>query len=514
MDERTGALVVPLSSWTALHPAALAAVPGLARGERPARAPSPRRAALANALAEANRRWGNPVDDQLQEWLAGGEAVVTGQQPGLLGGPLLTLVKACAVAAEVRRRREAGRRAVGFLWLATGDDDLAEMGWGRLALGEDLAEVREAEWRRGGALGGAVALSSACRDFLTGVAEGATSAHARAALELAASCYAPGALLGEATAQFLARLLVGSGVVLVDACEKEVARAAAPVVDTVLERLPQAWEVLAEGAERMTREDWPVALRVTPGQLPLFRVRDGRRRRIASADGACPAAVREDHVSHPEGYLPNVWLRPLVQDTALGSDTVLLGGGELAYHIQAAALWELAGLKRPAWRLRPHVTIVTSAERRLVEQLRVAPEDMLSAGFPGHLRGAGKVRKGLARLRNSLTRPLAELEAAARAELPALQGEVAATRGKLDAAVAWLEGRAQAAAARAGEVESARWRRLRAFLRPHSRPQERHLSVLAPVLRLGLDWPRELAASLDPDDPGMHLLFWEEGGPW
>jgi hypothetical protein len=38
--------------------------------------------------------------------------------------------------------------------------------------------------------------------------------------------------------------------------------------------------------------------------------------------------------------------------------------------------------------------------------------------------------------------------------------------------------------------------------------------VLAPLLRLGLEWPRRLVAALDPGDPGMHLMNWEEGGEW
>jgi hypothetical protein len=38
--------------------------------------------------------------------------------------------------------------------------------------------------------------------------------------------------------------------------------------------------------------------------------------------------------------------------------------------------------------------------------------------------------------------------------------------------------------------------------------------VLAPLLRLGMAWPGQLAASLDPTHAGMQLLYWEEGGPW
>jgi len=172
---------------------------------------------------------------------------VTGQQPGLLGGPLLTLVKAAAVAAEVGRRRASGRDAVGFLWLATADDDLPEMGWGRVAAGEEVAEVREPGWDRGMALGGCQPLGNACAEFLAALRSQLSGENAGQAIDLAARCYAAGTPLGEATATFLAHLLAGTGVVIVDALEPEVARAAAAFTSHVLEELPRCWEALRGG---------------------------------------------------------------------------------------------------------------------------------------------------------------------------------------------------------------------------------------------------------------------------
>jgi len=188
----------------------------VARGEAESAATAgprpPRSRALAAALAAGNRAWGNEVDPELSRWLAGAEVVVTGQQPGLLGGPLLSLVKACAVAAEVRRRRAAGREAVGFFWLATADDDLPEMGWARVAAGEQVLAAREDGWSRGAETAAAARLSGACAGLLAAVRERVPSEHGRAALDHAARCYLPGAALGDATARFLAPLLAGLGI--------------------------------------------------------------------------------------------------------------------------------------------------------------------------------------------------------------------------------------------------------------------------------------------------------------
>jgi uncharacterized protein YllA (UPF0747 family) len=513
-DRVAGSRFAPLESWAAVHPAASAAARGDIDLPPVSAGTGLRSPALAEALGRANRSWGNPVDVELSRWLAGADAVVTGQQPGLLGGPMLTLVKAAAVASEVRKLRSEGRDAVGFLWLATGDDDLPEMGWGRVAAGDDLLEVREPGWERGAHLGGTVPLSGACASFLEQLRPRLSGGHAAAAIDLASSCYTPGVTLGEATAGFLARLLAGTGVILVDALEPEVARAGALVVQRVLSDLPACWEALEAGAATFRSRGWSLPLRISPQKLPAFRRRGDLRESVPSARRACPPTVLEEVAAHPERFLPNAWLRPLVQDAALGPAVAILGAAELAYHVQTVRVRAVAGIGRPYWALRPHVTVVTSAERRLARQLGVRPEQLLRPQPPvGTLPGKA-TRRRLERLRAEIAREIGGLVEAARGELPALGGDVEGTARKLEAALAWLDGRVTAAATRDAEVELSRWRRLRVFLRPDGQPQERHLSVLAPLLRLGPGWFEQLTAGLGPAPPGMQLLFWEEGGLW
>jgi uncharacterized protein YllA (UPF0747 family) len=458
--------------------------------------------------------WGVDADRQLDDWLAGAEAVVTGQQPGLLGGPLLTLVKACAVAAEVARLRQAGRRAVGFLWLATADDDLPEMGWGRLAVGEQVIGCREDGWHRGSSVGGVATVGPACSLLLDSLGDRIAGDPGREAVDLARTCFRSGESLGNGAGRFLGRVLRDTGVVLVDATMGELARAGAAAAEAVLSRLPAAWEALHDGAADMTRRGWAAPLRVTPATLPLFAFDGARRHRLATHSGACPPERLAEFRRDPTRFLPNAWLRPLVQDAVFGTSVSVLGGAELAYHLQSLAIWEIAGVRRPEWRLRPHLTVVSATERRLASQLRVGLEALLRARLPEHLLGGDGTRRAVRNLGSALEAKLNAVESAAVRELPALRGDLDATRKRLVSGVQWLEQRIETAAAKSAEVNAARWSRLRAFLRPNGRPQERELSVLAPLLKLGLDWPALLADVLDPGHPGNHLLFWEEGGAW
>jgi uncharacterized protein YllA (UPF0747 family) len=363
-------------------------------------------------------------------------------------------------------------------------------------------------------MGGRVPLGSACELFLESLRSRLSGENALRALDLAARCYASGTLLGDATAAFLAHLLSGTGIVVVDALEPELARAAAGTTGRVLEDLPRCWDAFAEAAERFKARRWALPLRISPQKLPVFRRAGDRRESVATVARSCPPSILAEHSQHPERFVPNAWLRPLAADAALGTSVSILGGAELAYHIQTEGARGVAAVGRPEWRLRPHVTVVTSAERRLAGQLRVGPDEVLRHGVPLAALPGRATRRTVERLRAAVSQRMEEVSQAAHDELPGAVGDAEATARKLDAAVAWLEGRLAAAAARDAEVTMGRWRRVRAFLRPDGQPQERRLSVLAPLLRLGVEWPARLVEALDPTDPGMHLLFWGEGGLW
>ncbi len=90
--------------------------------------PAPDRRELAEALAVANRGYGNENADRLARKLAdpATRVVVTGQQPGLFGGPLYCLAKMIAAVRWAAALEEAGEPAVAVFWVATEDHDWAE----------------------------------------------------------------------------------------------------------------------------------------------------------------------------------------------------------------------------------------------------------------------------------------------------------------------------------------------------------------------------------------------------
>lgn len=503
---------VPLNRWEPPHPVTAALLAGQLTTPKPETEKAlPRSPELASALAQLNRRWGNPVDEELKSWLSGASVVVAGQQPGLWGGPLLSLVKACAVAAEVARLREAGQPAVGFFWLETRDDDLPEMGWGRVVVGGQLLEARES-WTRGEACGFAAVLSPLSSERLQEIPQDALPPGGLEAFTVARECFAPGRRLGEACGLFFARLLRGLGLVLVDASLPELAHASAWAAQKILEKLEEAWGCLEHRARELAGQGLPLPLRLRRDLLPFFRLEQGRRRRLAAKSAF---RLLSELAHHPERLAPNVWLRPLLQDAALGTTTAILGSSELAYHWQAQDLWELAGVSQPRWQLRPHITVVGPAERRWAEKLGVAPEELLSPRLPRRLLRTSGLVRDWERLTQKWLADLQRFAENARAEQPSLTGDLEATLKKLMGSFSWLAHRLETRAEERLQLERQRFFRLRQSLRPLGQPQERALSVLSPLLSLGISFPLRLSKALSqlPWD-GMQLLYWEDSGLW
>jgi uncharacterized protein YllA (UPF0747 family) len=107
--------------------------------------PADRREAVAAILERQNRAFGSSEKtfDNLKKFREGASVIVTGQQVGLFGGPLFSILKALTAVALAKKSEDAGVPAVPVFWLATEDHDLAEVNHVSLPTSDGaLAELR------------------------------------------------------------------------------------------------------------------------------------------------------------------------------------------------------------------------------------------------------------------------------------------------------------------------------------------------------------------------------------
>src|SRR5215471_2574052 len=172
--------------------------------------PDDRRKAVAAILERQNRAFGAGSEtlQNIQRLREGAAAVVTGQQVGLFGGPLFSLLKAFSVAQIAEK---AG--AVPVFWLASEDHDLDEVNFVNLPDADHLKKFVVHPPHRENAPVGAIAFD----DEITAAVQQVEALFGNSDLsEWLAASYRKGETFASAFAKFYARVLSYLGIIFLD----------------------------------------------------------------------------------------------------------------------------------------------------------------------------------------------------------------------------------------------------------------------------------------------------------
>ncbi len=277
------------------------------------------------------------------------EVVVTGQQPGFLGGPLYTLYKAATAVAAAAARTRRGRPTVPLFWSGDADDDRLEAfrPWLHDPERDALLRAPVPPGPNGLMLGSApaAAWSTGEAAWLARVAgRGGDGGPAPAAGRLAADLAAAwreavdgGWSWSRLHRRFLLRLFGGAGLLVVSGSDPGLHEAAAPLYDRLRPRLAELARLVAERGRALAAAGYPAQL----GEASLERIlnrAEGGRRLALPAEAAAGVPARE--------LRPGVAARSLVQDWLLRPAGVVVGPAELAYLKQLESAYEAFGVAR------------------------------------------------------------------------------------------------------------------------------------------------------------------------
>jgi bacillithiol biosynthesis cysteine-adding enzyme BshC len=450
------------------------------------------RRTLAVGLAEANASYGHPLASELAAKLAdpATAVVVTGQQPGLFGGPLYTLSKAVAASRWAAELEAAGRPAVAVFWIATEDHDYRESAWcafqtaagpRRFDLGADTQGLMPMGMR---SLGPAV--DEILRELRAAV-PGDRFAEWCDTLE---QWYRPTARFGEAFARLLAHLLGDRCPLLLDAMLPATKQAQRRVLASVVERRIEVESALTDASTLVTERGYPLQVKPQPGASPLFFLHGGERRRIVwQGEDSWSLRGREDSsrpvgellaavVDNPSVVMPGVLVRPVVQDAILGSTLQVMGPGEMSYLPQLARLYDVLEVPAPATALRPQLLVMPDNQRRKLEAAGLELEELVRVDFDLDRAAAGaRSDRRLEPAGRALDALLAELDKAAEPVASEVGKALEKTGAQMRRGLEQFESRLTAALGRADEVRRRRLEGLRDWVRPAGKLQERMLST-------------------------------------
>jgi bacillithiol biosynthesis cysteine-adding enzyme BshC len=330
--------------------------------------------ALADALERQSLTFGaSPATlANIARLRNGARAVVTGQQVGLLGGPLLTLLKAATAIARARQATAAtGVEHVPIFWTATEDHDLEEVDQVSLLTKTAVETLRlGAKFPHHDVPVGGVTLGGRIAGLLDQAAD--LLGHAPIC-DLLRECYGSPSggetrTFGGAFARLMTRLFAEQGLIVMDAAGRDFHSLGAPALRYAIEHAEELEAALLARAAELEAAGYHAQVLVKPGASLLFLVsqvegnpgvstREALRRLpdgtwkagnggTAGAGNSAKSYATADLLAileeAPERLSPNAILRPVFQDSILPTAAYVGGPAEVAYFAQSAVIYQRA----------------------------------------------------------------------------------------------------------------------------------------------------------------------------
>jgi bacillithiol synthase len=475
-------------------------------------------------LAQQNRRGAPPEAIAASAQLRNPQtvAIVTGQQAGLFGGPLFTLLKALtALNLAERIRSEQGVQVVTIFWIDSEDHDWHEVRSCGV-LDSELAPRSTSLADMPGAHSGPVAGIRLDDSIETAIAElEATLPSTEFTPDLVGKlrqAYAPGAGMADAFGRWLESILGPLGLVVYDASDRAAKSLVADLFAREVEHPGETARLASEAGDRLQAAGYHAQAMPAAGSVALFHLNSGRHAIQHDGTGFTVGAeplTREDLIARirqqPETFSPNVLLRPLVQDTLFPTIAYVAGPNELAYLAQLREVYAAFGIPMPLMYQRASATLVDSNAMKFLtrhnlefESLRAQDEaalnELLQAQLPATVeRSVHDALRSVEERMSTVALEVTQID-------PTLEGAARSTLTRMQEDVKKLHAKIIQAAKRKDETLKRQFHHARALVFPGGHPQEREIGFVYFLNKYGPALIDRLVEEL-PVEMGQHWVI-------
>ena len=345
--------------------------------------PAERRATIAAILERQNRAFGSSAASlaNIDRLRRGAVAAISGQQVGLFGGPLYSVLKAASAIQMAKDLTERGVDAVPIFWLATEDHDLAEVNHTFACVDGSLKKLSSTSKGKNDAPVGDIRFGEEIKTLADEFARTLQDEKLAAAVR---ESYRPGETFGSAFGRLFAKVFAEHGLILLDPLDEELHKLAAPVLRSAAEQAHDLDTALLARGKRLRADGYHEQVKVTEASTLLFSLHQGQRTVIhvagddflIGAHKVPRAELLKDITDHPEFFSANVLLRPVMQDYLLPTAVYFGGAAEVAYFAQVAVVYEkLLGRVTPVM-ARFSATVLSAEHQRLLQKYRLGMPDL------------------------------------------------------------------------------------------------------------------------------------------
>jgi bacillithiol synthase len=484
----------------------------------------PRDPSIAGIIATQQAARGAPAKAQeAAARLADPRAVVitTGQQAGVFGGPLFTLLKAItAIQLATKISRDHNVPAVPVFWVDAEDHDWEEIrsctvldaefqpktitlpnveGAGELPIAELTLDDR---------------VNASINELLAALPTTDFTTELGASIR---SAYRPRAKMAEAFSTWIETILGPHGLVVFESTDPAAKPLAAPVFIRELESPGRTAALATSAGDKLRARGHQPQVVPQPGSVSLFHLNGARQPIRRDGDqffiGETPVTLQsllDEARTNPGRFSPNVLLRPLVQDTLFPTICYVSGPSELAYLGQLREVYEHFGVPMPLIYPRASATLVDGSAARFLNKhqvpfdaLRSRDESALNQLLQSQL--PPEIEESLKDADDTLRAALQRVIEAMPALDPTLVGAARTTMGKMEHDLKSLHGKVIQAAKRRDETLRRQFTRAQAQIFPLGHPQERTLTLVYFINRYGPGLVDTLLRTL-PMELGRHWV--------
>jgi len=448
-------------------------------------------------------------------------AVVTGQQAGLFGGPLFTLLKALtALKLAEQVSRDHNVPAVAVFWIDAEDHDWEEVR-SCTVFDSELTARTVSLPARPGADPTPVATVRLDDSIQTAIDElerilPQTEFRPSILAELRRA-YTPGTGMAESFGRWMEHVLGDRGLLVFDSSDP----ASKPLVSQVFTRelsMPgQTGKLSALAGSDLTARGYHAQVHQHDDGVALFHLQGGRRA-IRQQDGGFlvgdqqyPAsALLQQAKEQPSGFSPNVLLRPVVQDTLFPTICYVAGPNELAYLGQLRGVYNHFGVPMPLMYPRATATILDAAALRFLTKYKLPlealqPQDEAALNELLKTQIPPVVEESFAEAGRTIESQMAHLIEAMPALDPTLEGAARSTLERMQRDLQTLHGKMIQAAKRRDETLRRQFMHARALAFPNGHAQERTIGFISFLNQYGPAFVERLDEEL-PLDLGRHWI--------
>jgi len=473
------------------------------------------RRAVVDILREQNKQLGSDAatEKNIERLAAGAVGIVSGQQVGLFSGPAYSIYKALDAIHWADKLTKSGIDAVPIFWMATEDHDLVEVNQVFFGAREETARIALplSDDAAGGSVG-RISLGQMAAAAVEHAVELLEGPGLSAIAEALRASYRDGETFGSAFGKFLARLLKGRGLILLDPLDARLHELARPVYRKAVEESQALIGDLAARDKILDKLGFHAQVKVTQQSTLLFLDVNGKRQPLRRRNGGFVAGdlkltVREllakvDNAPHE--LTPSVLLRPVLQDSLLPTAAYIGGPAEVAYMAQAQVVYRRVLGRMPAILPRASFTLIEPTVARALKKYALDFRDALHGrqivrrkmelnSLPRGLAAKfSRDDKGLKRILGSYRAPLGRMDKSLPTALDTVERKILYQFEK-------LRGKAGRAENFRTGVLDRHEREILSALFPHHGLQERTLCLLPFLARQGTELLDRLSGEMSAE---------------